>query len=64
MKKRTKSTRKIGGKLYHTAGVVFTRRDAKQLAKNRRETGIPTRVVKVKGGYKVYYKLGSKGKYA
>lgn len=46
--------RRFNGKVFHTAGRVMNKRDAKELAQHRRERGTCTRVVRVKGGYVVF----------
>ena len=47
--------RTIDGKTYVTAyGFALSKKAAQQIAKKRRKDGYPSRVVKVKGGYKVF----------
>jgi len=57
MPKKTKRFRWIDGKVYSQSGTLYkTKKKAQKMAKHMKKAGYNYRIIKVKGGYRIYFK--------
>jgi len=58
MPRKTKRFRWINGKMYSQSGTLYSSKaKAEKMAKHMKKANYKYRIIKVKGGYRIYFKM-------